>query len=274
MELNHDDPNGKKSLPKRNNYDNYPRISKKPKQELVDLTVKNDGLQEQIHQLHDKVHGLEAALNVANETINRNRAGVLENQRLQERIERLNDTVRQLQAALDVANATIKNNPSHVLENVPVKNFRRNQSTEDRARWITQEETVRAHSWTYTEEEKQQFKLFHNDRCPSYGNCLVCAASGPVGLTCGYCQQYGQRYVVWMKNNRIYDAEKLSTAFGRPHQQMNGNYTYKWIRTPCGFPEDFMIQAIYRMQFPDAEMHNLGKRPLNEIQNILWWGEP
>ena len=62
---------------------------------------------------------------------------------------------------------------------------------------IRDEDVIRAHNHIYyTQEEVDAFRDKSTQRCPTYGNCNRCWASGPVGDVCQECDSHECGYQV------------------------------------------------------------------------------
>ena len=96
---------------------------------------------------------------------------------------------------------------------------------------------IRASNGRYhTPAELSRFHKRSTDRCPMYGTCQRCLASGPLGKRCKPCfedDHITQFYVmINLRGDKVVDAEFLSAFANRPHQVAKADRMYQWGRTP------------------------------------------
>jgi hypothetical protein len=89
---------------------------------------------------------------------------------------------------------------------------------------IHEEDVVRPlnHRWTKRpSEEMASWKIKSRASCPTYGSCISCLASGPVGKICKFCPLGRDRmngYVILTRPRKILDSITVAEIFGRPHE--------------------------------------------------------
>ena len=87
--------------------------------------------------------------------------------------------------------------------------------------------------------------------CPTYGTCINCYGSGPVGMTCVH-PRCGERYLVMFANGVhdfkvTLDSQWISTLVGASHTPAMADRVQAWPTTPCtSLSLDHMQMVIRR----------------------------
>ena len=160
---------------------------------------------------------------------------------------------------LRLKNTRMQRSPPPKIINI---NYTEDQAGQD----ILDQDVIRAvNGRFYTEEEVRNFRLRSRPRCPTYGNCNRCFATGPVGKVCGFCPpQHGAGYVVvsvgCMRTRTkpiILDAENLATQMPNNHEVARADRTYSWKRTPSESIEFAVFHQIMNGVLPEAYLNEL-----------------
>ena len=103
---------------------------------------------------------------------------------------------------------------------------------------IRESDVVRANNGRfYTREEPTTFKNKSTARCPTYGNCNECCASGPAGIYCQICNKRNCVYQIvlletYQFGGKYIDAEFLSNFLKCEHTVARADRKQAWLRTP------------------------------------------
>ena len=114
----------------------------------------------------------------------------------------------------------------------------------------------------YTQPEIDGFR---DKNFPTYGNCLKCLESGPVGVSCkGFCR--GRQYiyfVVYIETSsgsnewRIPDATFLSGLFQKHHTVSSANRSPDWKYAPCqSLSYHKWTKLFYELSAGDVHSYN------------------
>ena len=133
---------------------------------------------------------------------------------------------------------------------------------QDYGEYIKEEDVVRPLNsrWCYQAgEETRTWMKKSRARCPTYGTCLYCGRSGPVGQFCMTCKIPEAGYVIMINTRRvgetkIIDSQSLATLFGMGHQIAKANR----ISTP-------IMQKLH--QFDNGCARVLAERMYKDIQD-------
>jgi hypothetical protein len=99
-----------------------------------------------------------------------------------------------------------------------VRNF---TTIEEYGEYIKEEDVVRPLNsrWCYQMgEETATWRQKSEARCPTYGSCLYCVKSGPVGKLCNECNIPEAGYAVMMNGSKHLDSITLARLFGKGHE--------------------------------------------------------
>jgi len=103
---------------------------------------------------------------------------------------------------------------------------------------IRESDVVRANNGRfYTREEQTTFKYKSTAKCPTYGNCNECCASGPAGMYCQICNKRDCVYQIVLLETfplggKYIDAEFLSHFLQCEHTMARADRKQNWLRTP------------------------------------------
>ena len=155
--------------------------------------------------------------------------------------------------------STINNECDEFGDEFVVKNY---TNEEDYGEYIKEEDVVRPLNsrWCYQSgEETGTWKQKSRARCPTYGTCLYCGRSGPVGQFCMTCKIPEAGYVIMINTRRvgetkIIDSQSLATLYGMGHQIAKANR----ISTP-------IMQKLH--QFDNGCARVLAERMYKDIQD-------
>jgi hypothetical protein len=92
-----------------------------------------------------------------------------------------------------------------------------------------------------------EWKRKSSMRCPTYGNCVSCLRSGPVGMACGFCNEksagYKCLYIFQYGGRQWIDAQWFAEKlFRNGHVTVMANRRVGWLTTPIA---SFNIDALY-----------------------------
>ena len=111
-----------------------------------------------------------------------------------------------------------------------------NYTHDQQGQVLRNEHTIRATNGVFIpRSEAHTFRPLSRGRCPTYGTCIHCLASGPVGKLCTECRNIPDtiyRYLVIMTEDRIVDSEFISAFARRPHKIAMSDRLIAWLQTP------------------------------------------
>ena len=97
----------------------------------------------------------------------------------------------------------------------------------------------------------ETFRAWSTERCPTYGTCNNCYASGPVGLRCVNPECNEHYLVAFHRGNKDFsvtlDLQWISMFMGASHTLAMADRVQAWLRTPCQYVStDHMFLVLMR----------------------------
>ena len=128
--------------------------------------------------------------------------------------------------------------PADIQPQVTIERINVNYTPNQQGQVLSDEHTIRASNGVFIPRDQAcTFRRLSRGRCPTYGTCPNCLASGPVGKRCRECRDVPNRMiyryeVIILRENKIMDAEFISAFARRPHHVAMSDRLFGWVRTP------------------------------------------
>jgi hypothetical protein len=106
----------------------------------------------------------------------------------------------------------------------------------------------------FTHDKVENFVVKSTPRCPTYGVCDHCFASGPVHMLCQKCKMKGQRYIIAKKNGRILDVEWVSRFFRTSHLDVRADRTQNWMTQQIWIVSGIQLQVYTQCRWPAGKL--------------------